>query len=128
MMTLVDTSAWIDFFRDDTLASRVEDLLGNNEVALCGPVVTELTRGFRNKNEMKRTLTLLEGCRRLEQPDVLWYEAGQLGFIAAKGGFTVKTLDLLIACYALHYDIPILTKDADFQHMIDAGIPLNLSN
>ena len=46
-MILVDTSAWIDFFRGrDPLAGWVDEALEANDVAVCGPVHTELRRGL----------------------------------------------------------------------------------
>jgi hypothetical protein len=124
-LILVDTSAWIDFFRGrQPLADRVDDLLADNEVALCGPVVTELRRGLRSTAERRRLIPLLDGCHQLAQPEWLWEEAGELGFALARKGVTVKTLDLLIAIWALGHGVPLLATDADFDAMRAAGIPL----
>jgi hypothetical protein len=52
-MILVDTSAWIDFFRNrDPLASAVDRALQQNDAALCGPIETELRRGFLNARDV----------------------------------------------------------------------------
>lgn len=127
-MILVDTSAWVEFFRGrDPVASAVDALLEFDEAALCGPVVTEIRRGLRTLVERRRVLPLLAGCRLLEQPPGLWEEAGDIGFALARRGASVKTLDLLIAAYALSHDVGILTTDADFARMRRAGIPLALS-
>lgn len=126
-MILVDTSAWIDFFRGhDPVAERVDLLLEGNEAALCGPVLTELRRGLRSASERKRVLPLLSGCQCLEQPADLWVAAGELGYALRRRGATVKTLDLLIATYAVAADVPLLTTDADFDVMRRAGAPLSL--
>jgi tRNA(fMet)-specific endonuclease VapC len=51
-MILVDTSAWIEFFRGrDPVASLVDSAIEHNEAALCGPIVTELRRGLRTRKE-----------------------------------------------------------------------------
>lgn len=124
-MTLVDTSAWIDFFRNSgPLADRVDGLLETGEAALCGPVLTELRRGLRSRRERRRVLPLLEACHQLAQPPRLWEEAGDLGYLLARKGVTVKTLDLLIAAFALSHDRPVLTADDDFAAMRAAGVPL----
>ncbi len=126
-MILVDTSAWVDFFRGaGTYADRVDELLALDEVALCGPVVTELRRGTRTPFERKKMLPLLAGCHSLEQPAQLWQEAGDLGFLLARRGVSAKTLDLLIATYALFHGVAILSTDKDFRAMSKAGIPLLL--
>lgn len=127
-MILVDTSAWVEFFRGrDPIASAVDALLEADEVALCGPVVTEIRRGLRTRAERRRILPLLAGCRLLEQPPDLWEEAGDLGFALARRGSSVKTLDLLIAAYALSHGVGILTTDTDFARMRSGGIPLALA-
>jgi predicted nucleic acid-binding protein len=122
---LVDTSAWIDFFRGKgSLADQVDDALATNEAALCGPIITELRRGLRSPSERRKVIPLLDGCHQLEQPAELWEEAGELGYVLARKGVTVKTLDLLIATYALSHDLALLASDSDFDSMRRAGIPL----
>jgi hypothetical protein len=124
---LVDTSAWIDFFRGrDPLARVVDQLLDADEVALCGPVITELRRGLRSRTERARVLPLLDGCHRLDQPPALWEEAGELGALLGRRGATVKLLDLLIAAYALSHGVAVLTRDLDFERMRRAGLRLLL--
>jgi predicted nucleic acid-binding protein len=126
-MTLIDTSAWVDFFRgQEPLAGAVDDALAANEAALCGPIEAELRRGLVNERERKKVLPLLDGCYRLTQPDALWIEAGELGFALRRRGVTAKTLDLLIATFALSHSVALLTADRDFAAMRKAGIPLLL--
>ena len=126
-MTLIDTSAWIEFFRGrGPIASQVDELVDADEAALCGPVVTELRRGFATERERRKVLPLLSACKALSQPTLLWEEAGDLGFFLARKGVTVKTLDLLIAVHALAHDSALLTKDRDFAAMRTAGVALVL--
>jgi predicted nucleic acid-binding protein len=124
-LILVDTSAWIDFFRGTgKAADRVDEALAANEAALCGPVVTELRRGLRSPSERRKVIPLLDGCHLLDEPAELWVEAGELGYVLARRGVNVKTLDLLIAAYALSHGVALLAVDSDFDEMRRAGIPL----
>ena len=126
-MILVDTSAWIEFFRGrGPVAEQVDALIETDEATLCGPVVTELRRGLRSKAERSRVLPLLSGCHVLDQPANLWEEAGEIGWYLGQRGSMVKSLDLLIAAYALAHDVPILTVDRDFERMRRAGLGLLL--
>ena len=126
-MILIDTSAWIDFFRDRApAADRVDAALASNDAAWCGPIETELRRGFVNARERDQTLPLLAGCHFLPQPPDLWLEAGELGFALRRRGITPKTFDLLIAVYALSNAASLLSTDSNFKAMIKAGIPLQL--
>jgi tRNA(fMet)-specific endonuclease VapC len=127
-MILVDTSAWIEFFRGrDPFASAVDQALASNEAALCGPVEAELRRGLANDRERTTVLSLLEGCHLLAQPEQLWSEAGDLGFALRRRGLAPKTLDLLIATYALVHSAQLMTTDKDFKAMQKAGVPLQLT-
>ena len=126
-MILVDTSAWIAFFRDrGPVAAIVDQALEDDAAALCGPVLTELRRGFASVAERGRAIPLLLACHHLPQPASLWEDAGDLGFALARKGVTVKSLDLLIAAYALTHGVPILTVDRDFQLIARTGVGLHL--
>jgi hypothetical protein len=126
-MILVDTSAWVEFFRGrDPVAHAVDVAIASAEAALCGPVVTEIRRGLR-ASERRRVLPLLEGCALLEEPEDLWVAAGDLGAHLSRKGATVKTLDLLIATYAIAHSTLLLTVDADFQVIARAGVGLSLA-
>jgi predicted nucleic acid-binding protein len=124
---LIDTSAWIDFFRGNgRLADSVDEALATGEAALCGPIVTELRRGL-SASQRKQVLQLLSGCSILEDPAELWVAAGDLGYRLGRKGVTVKTLDLLIAVHAIFHDAELLTADSDFRHISNAVVGLRLA-
>lgn len=126
-MILIDTSAWIDFFRGKgRLADSVDDALATGEATLCGPIVTELRRGL-SASKRKHVLQLLSGCSILEAPAELWVEAGDLGYRLGRKGVAVKTLDLLIAVHAIFHDAELLSADSDFRHISNAGVGLRLA-
>jgi len=126
-MTLVDSSAWIDFFRGGfPMSGVVRRGLEANRVAVCGPIKTELWRGFRSESERRYVLPLFEGCHYLEQPEGLWEQAGDLGFFLARQGIIAKSMDLMIAVYALTHRVSLLTRDLDFRNMVRAGVALTL--
>ena len=121
-MILIDPSAWVDFFRNrKPLAEIVDRAIEDDEAALCGPVVTELRRGL-SSSDRARVLRAIAGCHTVPQPASLWEEAGDLGYLLARRGLAVKSLDLLIAAIALAHDIPLLTRDSDFKHIRDSGV------
>jgi predicted nucleic acid-binding protein len=78
---LIDTSAWIEFFRDVApVASLVDEALASGEAAICGPIEIELRHGLLGQRERKKVLPLLAGCHWLAAPEDLWVEAGELGY------------------------------------------------
>jgi predicted nucleic acid-binding protein len=106
------------------MADAVDDAIEANEAATCGPILTELGRGFRSVAERRRVLPLLDACHRLTDPHRLWEEAGDLGFFLARKGVTAKSMDLLIATYALLHGVPVLAADTDYANMRAAGAKL----
>ena len=88
--------------------------------------MTELRRGLRSPAERHRLIPLLTGCHLLSDPPQLWEEAGDLGYALSRRGITVKTIDLLVATYALSHAVALLTTDSDFGHMRGAGAQLLL--
>lgn len=126
-MVLVDTSAWIEFFRGHRRrGDEVDRLLDTGEASVCGPVLMELRRGFRTVAERRLVLGLIGACPVLAPPGDIWSEAGDLGYFLRRKGVTVKSFDLLIAAHALAHEVPLLTADADFARMKKAGLPLQL--
>lgn len=106
----------------------MDRLLEGDEAALCGPICTELLRGFKSTRERAQCWPLLEACHQLSEPGDLWNEAGELGFLLARKGITVKSFDLLIATFALAHAVPLLTVDRDFELMAKAGVALHLAH
>ena len=78
------------------------------------PASTTFSRGSRARHRSRA-----EARRQLA-------EAGDLGAHLGRTGATVKTLDLLVATYALAHGLPLLTGDSDFKQMKRAGVPLLL--
>ena len=113
---LVDTSAWVEFFRHGTgdVAGEVARLVSERRAAVCGPVAAELLRGAKGKREKKVLEDLLEVAPWLgvEEPD--WLAAGRLGRKLARGGAWPGLVDLVIAAAAIRSGVPVLTLDKHF--------------
>jgi predicted nucleic acid-binding protein len=70
-MTLIDTSAWVEFLRDtgSPVCDRVDALL-EGEVAVCEPVVMRLPRSRDGRD--RRHEEASEGKRRRDDVDASW--------------------------------------------------------
>ncbi len=126
-MVLIDTSAWIDFFKDNSnISNQVAQIIDNNQCCYCGPILTEILRGCHIAKQREALFKIFNDLEQLEDPENLWKEAGLIGATLKKKGYNLKTFDLLIATYALSYDVYLLTKDNDFKLMKKAGLGLRL--
>jgi predicted nucleic acid-binding protein len=109
-MTLIDTSAWIEFFRskaDTALKSRVADLISFGEAAYTCPIRFELFLGARAK-ELKDLQTGLGFARRVMLAPQHWNTAAALGAKLRSAGHSIPASDLLIAVVAHSEDLPLL--------------------
>lgn len=116
-MTLIDTSAWVEFLRDtgSDVCERVDTLIGG-EVATCDPVRMELLAGARDERHLADLRRLLARAVVLPTTPVHYEEAASLYRTCRRRGETVpKLIDALIATVAIHAGVPILHADADFE-------------
>jgi len=122
-MTLIDTSAWIEFFRhegDRNVKGRVATLIDLDEAAHCGPVLFELLSGAR-PSEVSDIQEGLSFSAILEFPMACWERAATLENSLRTKGVTVPRDDILVAAAALHHGVAIYARDSHFGLMRDRG-------
>jgi predicted nucleic acid-binding protein len=114
---LIDSSAWIHFFNQSSAAhsTLVASAIREDRATICGPILTEVLRGCRTGKEQATVASafhLLE-CFPILRADFV--AAGALGRKLAAHGFTVKTIDLIIAYVAIRERVILLQDDADYR-------------
>ena len=115
-MTLVDTSAWVEFLRGtgSAVCQRVDDLLAG-DIAVCDPVRMEVLAGARDDAHLRDLRRLLARCTAVAMHTTDYDDAAQLYRVCRRNGETPRRLtDCLIAAVAIRADLPILHADADF--------------
>lgn len=122
-MTLVDSSAWMEFLHQQGSApvqAEVARLIGAGEAAYCGAVELELLAGARTARDAEYVCLTLEMCTRLSTSEAVWAQAGQAQSQLTRKGRRAGMGDLLIAAVARAHGASVLTKDADFERIRDA--------
>lgn len=124
---LVDTSAWISFFRkDESVASRrVKQLLQVGEPLTTGLVTAELIRGAVSNAKLGVLDDLFSSIGHLETKEADFRSAGEMGHRLARKGLTLGIVDLMIAQIAIGHAVPLLTLDRHFE-LIARHAPLRL--
>ncbi|MDE0103783.1 MAG: PIN domain nuclease [Bryobacterales bacterium] len=115
-MTLIDTSAWVEFLRDtgSLTCERVTDLLAA-EIAVCDAILMEVLAGARNERHLLDLRRLLARATVLPTRPIHYEHAATLYRQCRQRGATVrKLIDCLIAAVALDAEVAILHCDADF--------------
>lgn len=121
-MIVVDTSVWIDFFRDTTTwqVEHLAQLITDDEpVALTDIVLTEILQGLPTDREARRVerRLLAFDVLRLDALDDFRRAASLYRQARAKGVTIRRTLDCLIASVCVRDDVPLLHADTDFDHL-----------
>jgi predicted nucleic acid-binding protein len=122
-MTLIDTSAWIEFLRregDRQVKGRVASLIDLGEAAVCGPVEFELLVGARasERADLQEAISL---CHPLEFTLPCWRRAADLERELRTKGVTVPRDDVFVAAAALTHQVPLLACDSHFELMRSKG-------
>ena len=115
-MTLVDTSIWIQVFRQRHPLD-LEMLVSLDEVVVCLPVVQEILQGFRDEQAFRLARASLLALPAVESPldREVFLEAADLYRRARRAGVTVRSgVDCLIATCAIRNDLVVLHHDRDY--------------
>jgi predicted nucleic acid-binding protein len=125
-VSVVDTSAWIDFLRGESKAvSRVRPLLAEGVAAFTGPIRAEVLSGASTTALYERLRSLFDGLVSVSDPPALWDRVSESRFALARGGFQAEIVDLAIAVSTSARGFHLVTRDRDFER-IRTVVPIEL--
>ena len=119
-MILIDTSAWIEYFRGTGSAAAVEvrRLLSEeaDQVAMCEPVAMEILSGVNDDDTHAKLERLVNGLPSLNiDSSIDFRTAAQIYRGARRAGRTIRSInDCLIAAVAIRHDVRIIHQDNNF--------------
>jgi len=120
MSIIVDTSVWIDAFNPKIKTpekEEVEKLIQNdNPIYLCPVIYQEILQGIKEDKTFDRIKFILQQFRMIDI-DLIYItnHAIDLYRHLRKKGITIrKSIDCLIASYAIITDMYLLHNDSDF--------------
>ncbi|RME21442.1 MAG: PIN domain nuclease [Deltaproteobacteria bacterium] len=117
-MVIVDTSVWVDVFRDSSGKKRkkLERMVDPEDVAITSFTELELLQGCRNEKEWKLLASYLETQDIIDPRRETWAAAARIYFDLRKKGLTVRSpIDCCIAQLALENRMLLLHNDRDFE-------------
>jgi predicted nucleic acid-binding protein len=128
-LILVDSSAWIDFFRgqDAPHVQQLEQAIRNRrDLAICGIILTETLQGIRNDTRYRQVKAHFSSLILLPMEQPVFIGAADIYRTLRKQGQTIrKTNDCIIAATAIHYPSQLLHNDRDFV-VLSRHTPLEL--
>jgi predicted nucleic acid-binding protein len=116
----IDASVAIPWFegRDYPEVRLMEQLLQTRDAAFPPVVVTEILSGARTDAELAASFN---GLLILPIVDGYWVRAGQLRSKITNMGRRARLADTLVAQACIDAEIPLLTRDIDFQVFTEVG-------
>ena len=126
-MILVDSSVWIDFFRDGRSAQSqtLARCLGDSsiEVGMADLVLFEVMRGFREGTWMRQAQALMSALPQVEIGGTAHaLKAAERYRQLRQSGRTVRSpVDVLLASYCMTHGHTLLHRDTDFESLQTLG-------
>lgn len=121
-MRLVDTSIWVEVFRERSHFD-LTDIAAVEEWVVCPPVIQEVLQGSRDEAAFRTAREALLAMSIVEAPmeTAVFLEAAALYRAARRAGRTVRSSTAcLIAACAIRHDLEVLHHDRDFETL--AGV------
>ena len=116
MQVLVDSSIWIDYFKDGRKSEKLDYLIDENIVVTNDLILAELIPFLRIRNQRK-IVGLMETIKKLSM-DIIWDEIIEYQYMCLKKGVNgIGLPDLVIAQNAKQHHAAIYTLDSHFAMM-----------
>ncbi len=113
---LVDTSAWIEFFRKKEPWHRaISGLIDDKRICCLGIILAELIQGAKSEKELAVLRDFRHVFEFLEESIDLWQAAGELSNTLQRKGKPVGLSDCYLAAAAKAHNAKILTLDKHFE-------------
>lgn len=119
-MILIDTSAWVEYFRATGSAAAVEvrRLLSTDpgQVVICEPVAMEILAGALDEDRHAKLERLVNGLPSLAVDQAVDFRSAAAIYRAARrAGQTIRSInDCVIAAVSLRHGTRIIHRDSDF--------------
>lgn len=113
---LIDTSVWIEFFRQrEPCHGIVTKLIDDDQVVCCGIILAELLQGAKSDKELAVLDDFLQVFTFIPETPELWAAAGKLSGKLRRKGITVGLSDCFIATAAASAKVQVATLDSHFE-------------
>lgn len=120
-MVIIDTSAWIEYFRDGNkkTVDKVDFCLENDFAGVGDLIYCEIIQGIKDARSRKKLSSFLLA---LPQYDLCGFHIAEKAafnyrLLRSKGITIRKTIDVIIATFCIENDFELIHFDRDFNAM-----------
>lgn len=117
-MLLIDTSVWINVFRDRTgsVRTQLQELIHDRTILLSRFTQLELLQGSRNEQEWTLPESYLQTQDYIELSANSWQASARIYYDLRRRGLTVRSpIDCCIAQVAIENNLLLVHCDRDFE-------------
>ena len=116
-MSLIDTSAWIEYLRQTGSRANIEVRQTLNvEAEICDVIRMEVLAGARDQQHLTQLEKLLARATTIKTEPVDYDNAAAIYRVCRKLGVTIRAqIDCLIAAIAIRTNTKIIHHDSDFE-------------
>ena len=111
---LVDSSAWLEFFKPSgkpLFKEIIAGLIKEQVIVIPGIIKVEILRGSRSHQEYQMLDNTLGGVRYLNVSEVFWSRLSFFNYDLSRKGVNVPLPDAYIALLAIENDVELLHYD-----------------
>lgn len=118
-MYLVDTSVWIDFLRgkNNSYVTLLEELLKQGDAYINEIIFCEICYGASSKKQFDKYFDYFSAIPFIKLKPNWQIKVASMGYKLRSSGFKPFSSDILIALCSINKNMPLLTKDSDFEPM-----------
>jgi hypothetical protein len=118
LLTVIDTSVWIEFFRDANTPRvlQLEQSIRSGEAILGDLIFCEVLQGIRSDHDFKRVRNRLDAFPvvSIVGAEIAVQSAVNYRRLRRKGVRVRQIIDCLIATFCITHDLALLHNDRDF--------------
>ncbi len=114
-MILIDSTAYIDWFRDRIdIRKTLEPWINARALATCGIIRAEVIRGILSRKQKARLEDFFDILEDVPTDRQVWREAGDLAWELDRKGIVLPLTDIVIAACGRRINATIVSRDAHF--------------
>ena len=119
-MILVDTSVWIDFFKQsDTVKTEMQALLREHKVITVEPVFSELLFGVRNNREKQLIVSYWQVLPRIEFGENTMFESAMFSSAKDYQNLGIGLIDAILIKSTIEGNHQLWTLDSRINRNLD---------
>ncbi len=121
---MLDSSAWIEYFKGSVVGEKVNDVIEKEEILICTLSIAEISDKFaREKEDFEKFLVFIKNVSAIIDITISsCSESGKLKMERRKVKKEFSLADAIIYLTAKENSCILMTKDRDFEDMKDIVI------